>query len=103
DFIFRDPFSASSRLEQYRTVLDEIDEELLSVLSHRMELIRQMGCLKKDENLSVLQLQRWKQVLNRCMDLAKQKDLDPQFIKEVFSCVHAESVRIQNEIFGKSK
>lgn len=92
---FKQQNSASSRLEPLRCFVDDIDHEIVSLLARRFDLVRQMGEIKKEENLSVLQMQRWKFVLTQRAQWAKERGIDEDFIKELFRCIHAESVNLQ--------
>ncbi len=63
-----------------------------------MELVKQLGRLKKDSNVSVLQFDRWNKVMERCLGLAHERGLDADFIKKLMHCIHAEALRIQKDI-----
>ncbi len=99
--VFRNRDSAPAKMEQIRRLLDETDDELMQVLSRRMDLVRKLGNLKKEGNLSVLQLGRWNQVVERCTSSAKEKGLDVDFVLKLLNCIHAEALRVQNEIVEK--
>lgn len=92
---FKDRHTNSDRLETLRHLIDETDRELIGVLARRFDLVRQMGAVKKEENLSVLQLQRWQTVLDQRAEWAQAMGLSPEFIKALFRCIHTESVEIQ--------
>lgn len=95
---FRKNMCSSSQIEQMRRLLDEIDSDLIQILAHRMELVKQLGRLKKDSNVSVLQFDRWNKVMERCLGLAHERGLDADFIKKLMHCIHAEALRIQKDI-----
>ena len=90
-----------SQLEQLREKIDQIDQELVEILSMRKQLIEKIGEYKKDNNVTVFQLERWNEILNSRMEWGKSKKLSPKFIQEVYSAIHDESIRIQTEIMGK--
>ena len=97
--IFRDSYTVSDKIEQYRTVLDDLDKELLSMLSHRMKRAVEMGELKKKENISVLQFERWKKVMDTCSKQCEELGLNKEFVDKILSVIHTESIRLQNKIF----
>ncbi len=83
------------RLETLRRLVDETDRELIGVLARRFDLVRQMGVVKKEENLSVLQFSRWQTMLEQRAEWAKEAGVSVECIKELFRCIHTESVEIQ--------
>jgi chorismate mutase len=97
--LFRHDCASSDKIEQYRTVLDGIDKELLSLISHRMKLVAEMGELKKRENISVLQFERWKKMMDSCYKQCEKLGLRKEFVDKILSVIHTESMRLQNEIF----
>lgn len=92
---FRENICSSSQIEQMRRLLDEVDSDLIQIIAHRMDLVKQLGKLKKDSNVSVLQFDRWNKVMERCLSLADERGLDPDFIKKLMHCIHAEALRLQ--------
>lgn len=84
-----------SELQKLRILIDELDEDLLSILQKRLEVVEKMGILKKQENLSVLQLERWSEIVKTRLLSAKQKGLDEQFVHELLQCIHQASIRAQ--------
>ncbi|MDR2556823.1 MAG: bifunctional 3-deoxy-7-phosphoheptulonate synthase/chorismate mutase type II [Bacteroidales bacterium] len=97
--IFRNDYTISNKIEQYRTVLDGLDNEILSQLSHRMKIVAEMGELKKRENISVLQFERWKKVVDCYCKQCEKLNLNKEFVDKILSVIHTESIRLQNKIF----
>ena len=96
--VFRNADCSSVKLARIRHILDEVDDELVQLLAHRMQLVRDLGRLKKEENLSVLQFERWNKVVERMMDSARQQGLDSGFMRQILNCLHAEAIRIQKDM-----
>ncbi len=92
---FKHTHTNSDRLETLRRLVDEADRELIGVLARRFDLVRQMGAVKKEENLSVLQLPRWQTVLEQRTEWAQAMGMSPEFVKALFRCIHTESVNLQ--------
>lgn len=93
--------SNSSRISKIRYMLDDIDDELIQLLGKRMQLVAEVGAIKKEENLSVLQMGRWNEVVERCQTLARTKGLHPEFVQNLLNCMHTEAIRLQQEIIDK--
>ena len=86
------------RMNGIRKKIDELDNLLLTNLSQRMELAKEIGELKKEYNVSILQLQRWKEVIEKCMSKADQMGLYTEFVRNIFIQIHDESIRLQSTI-----
>ncbi|HCM75344.1 MAG TPA: 3-deoxy-7-phosphoheptulonate synthase [Cytophagales bacterium] len=90
-----------SQLEQLREKIDQIDQELVEILSMRKQLIEKIGDYKKENNVTVFQLERWNEILNSRTDWGQSKNLSAKFIQEIYRAIHDESIRIQTEIMRK--
>ena len=84
-----------------RKNIDAIDNELLHILSKRMEIVDKMAEVKRENNLTILQINRWNEVLKNVSDLAVELGLDQEFVQHLMGLVHNESIRIQNTIINK--
>lgn len=85
----------SDDLKIYRAKIDTIDNEIMSLLSKRMDVSRQIGEIKRKLNLPVWQSDRYKELMLRHLYECEDKGLSENFIKKILSDIHEESVRIQ--------
>jgi chorismate mutase len=90
-----------NQLETLRERLDNIDRELLEVLASRMAVVEQLGEYKRDNNVAVLQLDRWKNVHSSRAEWAKSINLYPEMVEELFKLIHMESIRKQTEVMNQ--
>ncbi|MBK9509614.1 MAG: bifunctional 3-deoxy-7-phosphoheptulonate synthase/chorismate mutase type II [Cytophagaceae bacterium] len=90
-----------SELERLRQRLDNLDRELLEVLASRMSVVEQLGEYKRDHNVAVLQLDRWKAVHETRAEWAKSLNLYPEVVEELFKLIHMESIRKQTEVMNQ--
>ena len=81
-----------------RGEIDDIDAELLQLLARRMEVSVQIGEYKKEHNVTVVQMDRWKQVLEGLMASGQELGLSPVLINKVFEAVHQESIERQSRV-----
>ena len=88
-------------IEQLRTRIDYIDEDLLKEFGSRMEVSRMIGTYKRDHNVAILQTARWDALMADMKEKARGYGLSDKFISDVFNAIHEESVRIQNEVLSK--
>ena len=85
-------------LAGWRGEIDDIDAELLQLLARRMEISAQIGEYKKQNNVTVVQMDRWKQVLDGLMATGQELGLSPILINKVFEAIHQASIDRQTRI-----
>ena len=85
-------------LAGWRGEIDDIDAELLQLLARRMEISAQIGEYKKQNNVTVVQMDRWKQVLDGLMVTGQELGLSPILINKVFEAIHQASIDRQARI-----
>lgn len=90
-------------LENYRKQIDEIDIELIDVLSRRFEIVRAVGELKSKTGLSVVQAKRAEAVKKRAAKMGKEKNLDPAFVRRLYELMIDHAHELENHILEKAK
>ena len=93
-----DSLEYKENIDQLRAQIDVIDENLLFLLKNRMEVSRKIGQYKKEHNIAILQTSRWDSILAAMRERGAAYGLSDEFITTVFTAIHEESVRKQNEI-----
>lgn len=92
-----------TNLEELRAKIDRLDEELMEVLSHRMEVVEQIGKEKMKNNITALQVSRFDQMMEKIVNvLAPKTKLRSEFAREIFQVIHDESVRKQTEMMREN-
>ncbi|MFZ4740670.1 MAG: chorismate mutase [Bacteroidales bacterium] len=91
-----------NELHHLRSMIDEADDELIHILAKRMDLVTQIGEFKKKNEITILQLKRWNDII--CMRLSRSKELglNKEFVKKLLEILHEESIQIQNDILNKT-
>jgi len=89
-----------SRMENCRSVIDEIDEEVISLIARRMLLVREIGAIKKDKNVAVLQPERFRALREALLRRGEKNELSPEFIALFLEAVHQESINQQEQIIN---
>ncbi len=98
--IIRDKSENTENLDMLRRQIDACDNELLNILSKRMNVCRMIGAYKKEKAMQVVQTDRYDTILQRCINEADKLGLSTKFLKTIMSAVHQESVRQQIEIMN---
>tara|TARA_Y100001954_G_C15806223_1_gene602793 strand:+ start:1825 stop:2886 length:1062 start_codon:yes stop_codon:yes gene_type:complete len=92
--------SSDIDLSALRIQMDSIDEQLMELLSGRMDIAKQMGEFKKEEGLTVLHLERWREIVRTRMNWSKELGLSEEFILRVLEQVHKESIKVQTDVMN---
>lgn len=93
----------NDKLAYLRRIIDSIDEELLQILAKRMKIVEQIGEYKRENNITIFQLERWNEIIHTRSDLGENLDLDVEFIKRILMEIHKESIQIQTEILNQNE
>ncbi len=90
-------------LEQLRFEIDYIDKELLTILTRRLHKIEEIGYYKKENNITVLQMDRLRQMMISRLKLGKELGLDNKFVLKLLQLVHKDSIQVQTNIMIDKK
>lgn len=90
----------SNFLAVKRALIDQVDQELVALLAKRMQLVGDIGAYKKEHNITILQLDRWKTIIANYLQSAKTEQLDLNFTKVFLELLHKRSIELQTEIFN---
>lgn len=88
------------QLEKLRRQIDRLDDELLQLLHHRMQISEQIGFYKKEHEITILQTERWNQILERVCRNGATTGLSEEFIKKYFDAIHLESIKHQDAVMN---
>jgi chorismate mutase len=85
------------QLEQLRSRIDEVDARLMEVLQERMELVDEIGSVKEQYDITILQHERWTEILKTRQEWAAH--LNPEFVRRLLFVIHQESIDRQAGMF----
>jgi len=88
---------------QLRTEIDKLDWELLDILSRRMEIVKEIGVYKKENNITILQIKRWREIIENRLMNGKNLGLEKAFLQKLLEIVHDESIRVQTRIINNEE
>ena len=89
-----------SALATLREQINQVDDELLTLLGQRMKIADKIGDYKKDNNITILQTNRWNDILDRAFKKGELLGLSREFVTRYFDAVHLESINHQNKIMN---
>ncbi len=87
-------------IESLRVQIDAIDNEMMNMLQKRMSMAQDIGRYKKRNNISILQPERWNEILNSAVQKGRSRDLSDEFVIQLLSAIHQESIRHQTTIMN---
>lgn len=87
-----------NELGSHRTLISDIDFQLIELLSQRMKISEKIGAVKKANNLAVFQPERWKVITDYAGQKAQETGMSKEFIEKLFKAIHEESVEVQNNV-----
>lgn len=87
-------------LEKYRTALNKVDEQIIALLGQRYDICRNVARYKKQHNIPVVLNDRVNKVKDRCAELAAGQQIDPDFIRSLYSLIIAEACRVEDEVIN---
>ena len=96
----KDPVELS-KLHDLRDLIDELDNEIIEKIAGRMEVVRKIGQYKDQNNMAILQLDRFKEILRTRTETGLHNQLTPDFILRLYSLIHEESILQQDKQMTK--
>jgi len=86
------------RMSNLRAQIDIADNTLIDTLGKRMKISDEIGALKKEKNVAVLQSKRWNEILGKMILEGETVGLSEEFVLRVFKAIHQESINHQQKI-----
>ncbi|RIV42869.1 bifunctional 3-deoxy-7-phosphoheptulonate synthase/chorismate mutase type II [Flagellimonas pelagia] len=90
----------NNKLNNLRTQIDVLDNQLIELLGKRMKVADGIGELKKQKNVAVLQSNRWNAILGNMILEGEQRGLSEEFVLKMFKAIHQESINHQEKIIN---
>lgn len=93
-----DSASLHLALDAIRLKISQLDDELLEILSKRMQLVEEIGKYKKENNITILQAERWNKITEQAIEKGANRGLSSEFVKKYYDAIHIESINHQKKI-----
>jgi chorismate mutase len=82
-------------LKRLRKKVDEIDDEIISMLGKRQSMVKSIGKIKKCNGVKILIATRERQILKRILSKGKKNKMDLEFIHGVYRVIFKNSRKVQ--------
>jgi chorismate mutase len=93
----------NDKLAELRSKIDKIDDLLIQKTAERMQIAEKIGQYKKDKGITILQVNRWEEILEKRTTYGKALKLSPEFTEKFLELLHSESIRRQTEIMNQGQ
>jgi chorismate mutase len=90
-------------LHKLRRDIDDIDDQLIQILCRRIQIVREIGKLKKQHQITVLQSERSRFLFSDRMSKAKTMNMNVDFFKDLLKTIHNEAIQIQLDILNNEE
>jgi chorismate mutase len=90
-------------MQELRTKISILDDRLFEILGARMELSEDVGQLKRENNITILQQEHWQQVIASRIEHRGDFRLTQQFVRQFMDAIHQESIRHQTKVMNTEK
>jgi len=87
-------------LTELRKQIDSFDDEMMRIFEKRMKISEVIGENKKKSNITILQPQRWNEILEKRIKMGTRMGLSQEFVAKIFRAIHQESINRQNKVMN---
>ncbi len=107
ELVWRNPnaidVEVQAKLEELRATIDGLDRDILDLLIERLSVSRNIGEYKREHNITILQHQRWNEILHDREAYVQGKELSQRFLYRFLEAIHEESIQQQTQVMNAKK
>jgi len=85
-------------LNKYRVQIDNLDDNIIQLISKRFEIIKQVAKIKKQYNIPAHLQDRVEQVINRNIENAINSGINNELIKSFYIDLIDQSIKLEEEL-----
>ncbi len=93
----------SDVIDELRETLGQLDRIILEMISERMGIAQEIGKVKKENNMAIYQPGQLSKAIAKHLEEGKDLNLSDEFVQNLFTEIHNESIRHQSEIYYGKK
>ncbi|OFZ27435.1 MAG: 3-deoxy-7-phosphoheptulonate synthase [Bacteroidetes bacterium RIFCSPHIGHO2_02_FULL_44_7] len=90
----------ASQIDDIRLKVSDLDDRLFEILSVRMQLSEEVGKLKRENNITILQQAHWQALIQHRLANSSDYKLTRRFVRKLMDAIHQESIRHQTAIMN---
>lgn len=100
--VIRKVAESTESINTLRDQIDELDNSLIELLAKRMRISREIGMYKKEHDMTVVQTDRYAEILEKRGAQGVLCGMSAGFIRRIFEGIHEESVKQQMDVMNKN-
>ncbi|WP_179862174.1 chorismate mutase [Longibacter salinarum] len=89
--------SSSTPLRDIRSRIDQLDRAIVELLAERQSAVDDIADIKEQKNDNVRDPDRESQLMDRLRGIARDHDVSPDLVEDLFGSIIAHSVDRQND------
>lgn len=93
--------SFRDQLTMLRGQIDGLDEKIIQDICARMDVAEEIGLFKRDNDVTILQVNRWEEIMRKRTKMGQAMGLSEDFMTKFLQLVHKESIRRQTAVMNK--
>jgi len=70
-------------------------------MAARMKISEKIGQHKKENNITILQVNRWEEIIQTRVAMGKAMGLDEGFMRDFLRLIHHESIQVQTKVMNR--
>ncbi len=82
-------------LDNLRKEIDAVDNELISLLAKRMDIVEKIGKYKKENNIPPMDNNRWQSIVQSLLHKAEKLNLSKELVKDIYDQIHKHALCIE--------
>lgn len=87
-------------LTALREKIDQLDDDIMHKLSDRMKISEKIGQYKKENGVTILQVNRWEEIIHTRVAMGLAMGISEDFSKDFLKLIHQESIQIQTRVMN---
>ena len=85
-------------INELRKEIDEVDEQFIQLFAKRLEIVREIGKIKKENNIKPLDNDRWQEVTQKVNNYAKKHNISQELVEKIYELIHQAALTIEKGI-----
>lgn len=85
-------------IKNLRNLIDTVDSQILELINSRVDLVKEIGDLKKEKNIEIVDKKREQQIFDVILKQAKEKGLDETAVKKIWENLIELSYKVEGEV-----
>ena len=89
-------------LQQLRHEIDLLDDDIFRKICARAKIVERIGRYKQENNVTILQVERWEEIIRTRSALGRELGIDDDFVMDLLRLIHHESIRVQERVMNQT-